>query len=312
MEISASKLVSPNEVPALLLERRERLAKKLDANGCTRFPYAIPDQKKVKVLRMVFRKHQDLLSPFFSPEVQMVGGLVGKKPKNGLLCELATLKREKWGEKDGLLLSVNDYLRLLRQHNGPTPTFVYFRPDGKVEGAVFPEQVPTWCVTTWGATTGNNTWKNDTIFGDVGICPQICSYMTIGGVGKTLIVQGALPYFTVLSYFNYIYDLLAYSRPAEFGPRMEGKLSPEGLALSRDGLTILEHLPNDPNYAKFHARNNSRLVCIVEGGVEEKYDEKSGGYGFIAGYKPFLCPNGDFLPLLQEIGKSVEKMLKLK
>ena len=301
--IPKPKLVLAKDLPGFLDDRRARLAAKLDAEGFPRFPYSISDSKKRQVLETIFDKHWDILKPFFHPQVQMVGGVAKNKPTPALLEELAALVHSQWGGKDGWRFSKDEYLQVLRELNGPTPIFIYHRPNNEVEGAVFPEQVQTASITTWDGTTHNSTWKSDTIFGDVGVCPRICSYMQIGGVGKNLIANGALPYFTVLAYFNYIYDLLAYSRPSEFGPLRANGTS------RKEGRTILTHLPRDQTY-KFHMKNGGYLVGVVPDGVNE-HDKEAGRVGFIAGYKRNLVASGELLAVLQQIGADVAKLIGL-
>ncbi|MCX8195445.1 MAG: hypothetical protein N3G22_05080, partial [Candidatus Micrarchaeota archaeon] len=120
-------------------------------------------------------------------------------------------------------------------------------------------------------------------------------YMTVGGAAQKIILNAAVPYADILYYFGYIEDAVAYSRPADYGPE-------------KRGTPILEHLQNDPNYRKFHARNGAPVVCVVEGGVNE-LDQKAGGYGFIAGYIPHLVPIGEFQAVLRLIGETVRKVI---
>lgn len=159
-----------------------------------------------------------------------------------------------------------------------------------VEGSVFPRQTKTRLVTTWESTV-----RMDIITGNVMICPKICSYMTKGGVGKALITQGVLPYATLLAYLRYVDDLLAYSRPSDYGPDKRIK-------------SILEHLQEDANY-KFHIiSNKADLVCVVKGGIN-KNDPNTATYGFITGYTKYFRPNKDFQEFLDRVGETVKKFL---
>ncbi|MFA5930340.1 MAG: hypothetical protein WC861_05645 [Candidatus Micrarchaeia archaeon] len=290
--LAANKLVSPREVPSLLSAGRAKLFRKLEESGALmRIREEVPVGMRRKVLREAFRLHSDSLAPFFHPSVKMIGGVAGERPDEKLLLQLAKLQFHAWGKKDGGLKSVQDYLKMLEAKTGPTPIFVYFRADGNVEGAVFPRQVKTLDVTTW-----DRVVRKDGLEGDVLVCAMICSYMMLHGAGKALITKGVLPYATVLTYLRYISDLIAYSRPADYGPE------------KRDVL-ILEHILNDPNWAKFHYTNDARMLCVVKNGIN-KLDEKTGRFGFIAGYTKHTRPSGEFLAVLEKIGQTVEQLLR--
>ena len=306
--LSSSKLVLPRDVPHILLERRQRLAK--SQGEIPQLPFEVPHAKREAVLKAVFRKHWDKdLKQFFSPDVRLVGGSVGARATHHLLREVASLKFDKWGKKDGLAFSANDYYALLRQREKTgsyTPTFVLMNSKGKVGGAVFPMQVNTEDVTTHAHMISNHTYILDTISGAVLACPIICANDTVNGAGQTLIVKAVLPYASLLAYLRYISDLIAVSRPADFSHE-------------KQGISILEHLPEDPNFKKFHGKNNARIVCVVEGGssyLDEQAggintpDAKKDGYSFIAGYTSHLKPGEAYLDVLQKIGKTVERLLK--
>ena len=291
-QLPAHKLVSPKNVPALLFAGREKLFRKLEAEKAfSSIPLDIPAKQKGRVLREVFSKHEEDLAPFFHKNVRKIGGITGEKPDEAMLLQLARLQHFAWGRKDGGLKSVQNYLKMLEERAGPTPIFVYFHDDMKtVEGAVFPRQVKTRDVTTW-----DRVVKKDALSGDVFVCPMICSYMQLHGVGKSLITGAALPYATVLTYMRYISDLIAYSRPADYGPE------------KRDVL-ILEHILNDPNWVKFHYTNDARMLCVVKNGIN-KLDEKTGEFGFVVGYNRHTRPGEEFLAVLEKIGKTVERLL---
>lgn len=291
---SKDKLVQPHEVPVTLLQKRVNVWQHMIRSG-GEFPcvsFDVLKEKREWAVKEIFSKHKERLSPFFHSRVKMIGGLAGEKPDMNTLFELAMLQHQKWGAKDGNTKKVGDYLKELEMKGGPTPIFAYYLDDGKIEGAVFPVQVDVMKVTTW-----QNAVDNDNANGDVLICPKICSYGTVMGagkqpVGKSLIVEGVLPYATVLAHFRIIYDLLAYSRPANYGPENRN-------------IGIMEHLPNDPNWKKFHFQNDASLVCVVEEGVS-RLDEKAGGYGFIAGYTKHLRPDEKMLFALREIATDVK------
>ena len=292
--LSESKhLVSPNEVSRLLTVGRAKLFRKLEEAGAlARIKDEVPVGLRRKVLKEVFRLHGGELAPFFHPSVKRIGGLTGEKPDDELLLQLATLQHHAWGEKDGGLKSVQNYLDALHEKTGPTPIFVYFRDDmATVEGAVFPRQVKTLDVTIW-----DRVVKKDGLVGDVFVCPMICSYMQLHGAGKALITGGALPYATVLTYLRFISDLIAYSRPAKYGLK------------NRDNL-ILDHILNDPNWAKFHYTNDAKMLCVVKNGINA-LDENTGRFGFIAGYTRHTRPRGEFLAVLENIGKTIERLLR--
>ena len=291
-QLPAHKLVSPKDVPALLFAGREKLYRKLEAEKAfSSIASEVPAGQKRQVLQEVFSKHADDLAPFFHPSVRLIGGATGEKPSEGMLMQLARLQHFAWGKKDGGLKEVRHYLKALEEKKGPTPIFVYFREDMlTVEGAVFPRQVKTNDVTTW-----DRVVKKDSLAGDVFVCPMICSYMQLHGVGKSLITGAALPYATVLTYIRYISDLIAYSRLADYGPE------------KRDVL-ILEHILNDPNWAKFHYTNDARMLCVVKNGIN-KLDEKTGEFGFVVGYSKHARPSEAFLAVLEKIGKTVGQLL---
>jgi len=299
--VTYGKLALPHEVPALLLERRTRLIGRFENDGgIARAPFLVPHASKEKVLNAIFSKHHQDLAPFFDKGVQMVGGSVGKKVTRRMLHSLSELKFNVWGEKDGGKFSANDYYALMRQkekHGSFTPTFVQFDAKGGLAGAVFPIQVNTEDVTTHAHMISNHTYALDTITGPVLACPIICASGTTKNVGHTLIVKGVLPYAALLAYFGYISDLIAYSRPADYSPEKQAAMG------------ILEHLPEDPNYKKFHGRNGARVVCVVEGGSGE-LDQKTGGYGFIAGYTTHLRPSEGMQAAFQKISRTVEKLLR--
>ena len=285
-------LVSPKEVPRLLENRRAALFRKMEKTGkLMRIKESVPTGLRRKVLKEVFRLHSGDLAPYFNKNVRKIGGLTGEKPGEGLLLQIAELQFKAWGEKDGGLKSVQNYLTALKEKTGPTPIFVYFREDGDVEGAVFPRQVKTLDVTTW-----DRVVAKDSLAGDVFVCPMICSHMLLHGVGKALITGAALPYATVLTYMGFISDLIAYSRPAKYRPE------------NRDVL-ILEHILNDPNWVKFHYTNDAKILCVVKNGINA-LDENTGRFGFIAGYTRHTRPGDEFLAVLQKIGNTVERLLR--
>jgi len=332
--IDPKKIILPGQVPGALMERKRIWTK----NGTLpRLPFEVFCEDRRAVMRTVIKEHAMEIAELMHPNIRMVGGIDGwpnasgwKKDKSGLLMpskelilpakgtgsapqasfdlsnlifmepskelftELAKLQFAVWGEKDGGMKSIIDYFNILCLRDGPTPIFVYFRDNGEVESAVFPIQVRTKDVTTWDGLTFNGTWKNDTLCGDLLACPMICSYMTIGKTSKSLIVEGVRPYAVIEIFLRFIDDCIAYSRPGNYGP--EDRHIP-----------INEHLPQDPNYEKFHARNNARLVCIVEGGVDGRLDKKTGGYGFVAGYLEQVLPDEKFNNLLKGIERTVRE-----
>ncbi|GEM_PF-6782504 len=333
--ISRKKIISSNEVP-LFLKKRDRIWNR--NGGFPRTTCGVKREDRLPVIRKVFVEHAREISELMHPNIRLVGGFDGwpdtsgwemgrgellapskelvfpKKgadvppqasfdmstllfidPSRELFTELAKLQKAMWGKKDGDLKSVVDYFNILCQRTGPTPIFIYFRDSGEVESAVFPIQVKTEDVTTWDGTTFNGTWKNDTILGDLLSCPMICSYMTIRGTSGPLIAEGVRPYAMIEIFLKFIDDCIAYSRPCNYGPENQH-------------IPIHEHLVNDPNYSKFHARNLARMVCIVEGGSSE-YDKKAGRYGFIAGYLERVLPDEKFLELLKGIVATVKKHL---
>jgi len=291
--IAKEKLVKPEQVPNFLIERRVRLFGKMlnDAtpSGILRnealpsAPYRIPDERKRVALKVMFKGKE--LSPFFHENVRMVGGLAGETLSLDVANQLAVLQKEKWGAKDGNEKKVVEYMAELVEKSGPAPIFVYFE-NGRVEGAVFPVQAENGNVTSWQNTVDSDSYKGDTV-----ACPKICSYGNVGGVAKALITEGVLPYATALSYFRLAFDLIAYSRPADYGEE-------------KRGTGILEHLPTDPNWAKFHFRNDGKLICVVENAVS-RLDENAGGYGFIVGYARHLLPDERMLSALQAVEKNI-------
>ncbi|MCX6772168.1 MAG: hypothetical protein NTV88_00140 [Candidatus Micrarchaeota archaeon] len=252
--------------------------------------FRVHDKWKELMVKEIFKSHGKMLSQFFHPNVKMIGGRVGGTLDASTLYELAELQHAKWGAKDGNTKTVESYMMDLVRKKGPTPIFVYFNDSGHVEGAVFPVQVGNRHVTTW-----QNAVDNDSAIGDDVACPKICTYGNVEGVAKALITEGVLPYATVLAYFRVVFDLIAYSRPANYGPE-------------KRGIGILEHLPTDPNWAKFHFRNDGRLICVVKDAVSA-LDEKAGGYGFIVGYTKHLNPSEQMLVALKAIEKDVKWML---
>jgi len=295
-------VVRPNDVPAFLLERRTRL---LRHNHLPRFEGIVPHYMKERVLAEVIRRHYDDLKPFFSPGVLLIGGKTGDKATRAMVRRFAELKHEKWGAKDGYdgegkyAYGAKDYFNLMWQrekHGGVTPAFVQMNGKASIAGAVFPIQVNTEDVTTHAHMISNHTYSLDTITGSVLACPIICSNGSVKGTGKALIVDGVLQYAAILAYFRYIDDLIAYSRPAEYGPE-------------KRHIPITEHLPTDANFVKLHNRNGARVVCIVDGGSGAE-DRNAGGYGFIAGYTTHLKPGEAMLATLKKIEKTVRGIIR--
>ena len=307
--IPSNKIVKPHEVPSRLLEMQTRLLRKMESEGgLPRFEGVIPNSMKADVLKEIYARHWKELKPFMHKDVMMIGGLVGKRPSRRLLKEIADVKCDVWGPNDGNTLSSKDYCRLLAQREkrgAYTPMFVVFDEHGEVGGAVFPIQLNTEDVTTHAHSISNHTYALDTITGPVLSCTIICGNGKVKGVGQILISKGVLAYATLLGYFKYISGLIAQSRPRDYGPE-------------KRHVPILEHLPNDPNYANFHGKNGARFVLVVDGGssyLDEKAggintpEEKKDGYGFIAGYTSFLRPSQEYLAVLEKIGKRVERLI---
>lgn len=290
------KLVPYHKLPSFIMERRLKFWLK-HTDKVARFPLKIPEEKKEIFLQEIFKVGSAELSNYFHPNIKPIGGVIDKNPKYDIFFELAKLQYTVWGAKDGSTKEINDYLNTLKQHNGPSPIFAYFKDDGKLEAAVFPVQIKTENMTTWDSATGNGTRSTDSIKGDLFICPMICSYMTMGGVAQKIILNAAIPYARILYYFGYIDDAVAYSRPADYG--YENRHKP-----------ILEHILSDPNYSKFHARNGATIVCVVEDGIN-KLDSKAGGFGFIAGYISHLIPDYEMQSKLYKLGEKLSKFLNI-
>jgi hypothetical protein len=308
------KIVSPKELPEYLVRQRIKIWSKMLGEeepfprfSATNLKKEVPEGARRELLREIYRKYFDALSPFFHRNVRLIGGVVGGQPDSDTLEQLSRLQYAAWRNNDGNLKGVQDYLRGLEGKtldvaNNPTPIVAYFRDNfetgevgNTIEAAVFPRQVKGEDVTFW-----DNVTKKDTLMGDVLVCPMICSHMTIKGVGRSLIVEGVLPYAAVLAYFRPIFglfDLIAYSRPTN--------------KPAREDVSIVEHVLNDPNWASFHCRNVSKLLCVVPDGINAELAPHTLGRGFVVGYTAHLRPSDGMLAVLKTIEKDVTLALEL-
>ncbi len=311
---SAVKIVNPKELPAYLVQQRTKIWSKMlreeeffPGFSAPNAKKEVPEETREQLLGGIYLKYADALSPFFHRNIRLIGGVVGGQPDSDTLEQLSRLQYAAWRNNDGNLKDVQGYLKGLEEKtlgvkNNPTPIVAYFRDNfetgevgNTIEAAVFPRQVKSEDVTFW-----DNVAKKDTLMGDVLVCPMICSHMTIKGVGRSLIVEGVLPYAAVLAYFRPIFglfDLIAYSRPTnEPNP---------------PNASAVEHVLNDPNWASFHCRNVSKLLCVVPDGINVKLAPHTLGRGFVVGYAAHLRPSNGMLAVLHEIEKDVTLALNL-